>query len=246
MGGKCRLCTICALYLGAFCVHAQGQFGGSLAGTTDYAYRGVSQTRGKPAVQGDLHYETATQFNNDANSRWSVGVWASTMDLNPGPGPTLEVDAWLGRNWTIAEDWDVSLRYTHYFYPNDPRPLSYDYDEFVASVGFRSRLYATVAWSPDASRYSNAFAAKDRNATSYELTAVQPLTRHLSLTGGLGYYDLTALFNHGYWYYNASLTYSMDPVALSVAYIGTDYEARELFGYRSTSNRWAVTALWRF
>jgi uncharacterized protein (TIGR02001 family) len=246
MGGKCRLYLIFALTLIASDIYAQGQFGGSLAGTTDYAYRGVSQTRGKPAVQGDLHYETATQFSGNTTSRWSVGVWGSTMDLNPGPGPALEVDAWLGRSWTLADDWDVSLRYTHYFYPNDPRPLSYDYDEFTASVGFRSRLYATVAWSADASRYSNSVPAKDRNALSYEVTAVQPVTRRLSLAGGLGYYDLSALFDHGYWYYNASVTYSMDPVALSVAYIGTDHQGRELFGYPSTGNRWALTALWRF
>jgi uncharacterized protein (TIGR02001 family) len=246
MGGKCRLCLIFALTLIASCVHAEAQFGGSLAGTTDYAYRGVSQTRGKAAIQGDLHYETSTQFSGNSTSRWTMGLWASTMDLNPGPGPTLEIDTWLGRNWTFAEDWDVSLRYTHYFYPNDPRPLSYDYDELMASVGFRSRLYATVSWSPDASRYSKTMAAKDRSAVSYELAAVQPLARHLSLAGGLGYYDLSTLFDHGYWYYNASLTYSLDPVALSVAYIGTDHQARELFGYQSTGNRWALTALWRF
>ena len=56
----------------------QGAYGGHVAVTTDYVLRGVSQTRGAPALQADLHYTTA--------NGWYAGAWASTVDLNPGAG----------------------------------------------------------------------------------------------------------------------------------------------------------------
>ena len=53
-----------------------------------------SQTRGGPAAQADLHYQTS--------AGWFAGVWASTVNLNHGPGATVELDAYAGRAWPLS------------------------------------------------------------------------------------------------------------------------------------------------
>ena len=62
--------------------HAEGSFSGNLALTSDYVFRGVSQTQNAPAVQGGFDY---------ANGMFYVGTWASVIDFGSGSG--LSVDA---------------------------------------------------------------------------------------------------------------------------------------------------------
>ena len=77
---------------------AAAQYSASLTLTSDYVWRGVSQTLGDPAVQGSFDYEH--------NSGLYAGVWASNVDFfDPSaPGASvadddnadLELDLWLG------------------------------------------------------------------------------------------------------------------------------------------------------
>lgn len=217
---------------------ASAEFGGSLAATTDYIYRGISQTQGKAALQADLHYRTANS--------WAFGAWASTLDDSRGPGASLELDLYLSRNWTMHPNWDAQVTLTHYMYPDDNRPASYDYNEVTASLIYQSRLAATVAWSPDVSRYDYGRLAQDKTAISYELSGTQALLHKLSATAGAGYYDLSELGVPGYWFWNAGLSWSAGGAQLSVSFIDTDAAAVRTFGYEQAGSRWMGTLLWRF
>ncbi|MBW1999239.1 MAG: hypothetical protein JRJ29_14920, partial [Deltaproteobacteria bacterium] len=55
---------------------------GSLAFTTDYVFRGVSQTDGDPAVQGSFEYSHPTGFY--------LGLWGSNVDSSVSDG-NLEI-----------------------------------------------------------------------------------------------------------------------------------------------------------
>src|SRR5689334_2520083 len=66
---------------------------GSLGGTSDFVFRGLSLTRGKPAAQGSIDVEFPKEFY--------IGAFAATCDPNPGPSPGLEVDIWAGRYWRV-------------------------------------------------------------------------------------------------------------------------------------------------
>jgi uncharacterized protein (TIGR02001 family) len=215
-----------------------GEVGGSIGATSDYVYRGISQTNGNPALQADLHYRTP--------SGWSVGTWASTADLDAQEGAGLEVDIYAGRHWTISPDWDARLGLTHYFYARDQRPLRYDYNEVIATLGYRSRVFATIAWSPDVSRYANGTAVKHQAATSYELTATQPLIGQLSASMGAGYYDLPTQLAADYWFWNAGLSCSIGRAQLIVSYIDTDHTAASAFGYEVSGSRWVGSLAWTF
>ena len=218
-------------------VCAAGEFGGSLGGTTDYVYRGLSQSRGKPALQGEIHYQ---------GNAWTAGVWASTIDLNAGPGATVEIDAYAGWIWSLDEDWNATVNLTHYFYPNDRRELRYDYDEVTASLGYQARFFGTVGWSPNTSKYSRGVTATHESATSYELSANQPVWNRWSAVAGLGYYDLSALFGTGYWFWNTGVTYSIQRLQIAVSFIDTDSTAKNAFGYELAGSRWTGSLVWRF
>jgi uncharacterized protein (TIGR02001 family) len=228
-------CVCCVLSMGT--AQADTQWNGSLALTSDYVQQGLSQTRGEPAVQAGLQAQL--------DERWALGAWASTIDRYPGPGANFEIDVYASRSWRLTPEWAATLTGTHYFYPND-WPVGYDYDEVAASLGFRSMVYATVAWSPNYVEKSYRGVASDRSTVSYELSANQPLVGGWSGNAGVGYRDLSDLFDEAYWYGHAGLMYSAQRLAVHLTYTYVDQTARDLFGHERAAIAWSGTLIWRF
>jgi len=229
------VCVCCFLCIGT--AHAEVDWNGSLALTSDYVQQGLSQTRGEPALQGGLRAQLDEQ--------WAVGAWASAIDRYPGPGANLELDVYATRAWRLTPEWVATVTGTHYFYPND-MPVRYDYDEVAASLGYRSMVYATVAWSPNYVERSYRGVASDRSALSYELSANQPLLGGWSGNVGVGYRDLSDLFDEAYWYGHAGLMYSAQRLAVHLTYTYVDQTARDLFGHERAAIAWSGTLIWRF
>ena len=214
-----------------------GELGGSVAATTDYVYRGVSQSDGNAAMQADLHYR--------GTSGWVVGTWASTVDFDRPGGGSVELDVYAGRDWSLGPDWDVRVGITHYFYPGDESAVRYDYDEVTGSLTWQSRVSATIAWSPDVTRRTERWIARDQSATSYELTASQPLSGRLSAVAGVGYYDLPDILRADYVFWNAGLNFAVGRAQVGVMYIATDDVAVRAFKYRAV-NGFSGSLAWRF
>jgi len=217
---------------------AEGSAGGHLDVTTDYVFRGVSQTLGSPAVQADLHYQTTTG--------WFAGVWGSTVNLNHGPGATVEIDAYAGRAWPVSGPWNARVTAVQYLYPNDTAYLRYDYFELSGSLFYEDRLAFTVSWSPDTSRYSSYGVSRNERAITYEIVGQLPLRGPLSATGSAGYYDLSQLFGTGYFYGSAGLAAAFNRFEIDLSYFVTEQEATDLFGSEVAGDRWALTVAWWF
>lgn len=234
-----RRACVCVSILTAFgTAHADVELTGSLALTSDYVQQGLSQTRGAPALQGGLRAQLGDQ--------WTVGAWASAVDRYGGSGANMELDLYAARAWRLTPEWTATVTATHYFYPDDSRFVRYDYDEIAASVGYRSSLFATVAWSPNYVERSYRGVANDRSALSYELSANQPLVGGWSSNVGVGYRDLTELFDEAYWYGHAGMTYSAQRLAVHLTYTYVDQTARDLFGHERAAIAWSGTLIWRF
>lgn len=233
-------CVLCASSIAGVPdpAHADVDLSGSLALTSDYIQQGLSQTRGEPALQGGLRAQL--------DEHWTVGAWGSAIDRYAGPGARLELDVYAARAWTITPDWIASVTATHYFYPNDVRYVRYDYDDIAASLGYRSMLFATVAWSPNYVDSSYRGVSKDRSALSYELTTHQPIVGGWSGNVGVGYRDLSDLFDEEYWYGHAGLMYSAQRLAVHLTYTYVDQNARHLFGHERAAIAWSGTLIWRF
>jgi len=236
---KHRSIVLCVGLLAGMCsANAQGgSVSGSLALTSNYALRGLSQSRGDPALQGSLQYDSPLQ--------WTVGVWGSTTRLDPRNSTRAEFDVYLSYRWTLSEDWRINTSFVRYIYPFDRKELEYDYNELVATLDYRNMAFFTVAWSPATARYSKQYYA-DANAVSYDVAWAAPLSRTFIANVGVGYYDLSDLFDRGYWYWSAGVGYERNGWHIAATYIGADAVAKQLFSPSVRVNGIVATVARRF
>ena len=217
---------------------ADGPWSGSLAATTDYVFRGVSQSYGGAALQGGLNYQSP--------AGWFAGSWASNVDPYPFVSDAAEIDLYAGFGWVLSRDWTSRVSYTRYLYAWDQRRKPYDYGEFAVTVAFEDRLSATVSYQPDATRYSTLGYVRDKPALAYELTGRWPLPRGFALVGGAGYYDLTRLYGVGYWSGSAGVSYVYGRFEVDVTRFFSDPTVRRLFEDASADGRWVASLICRF
>jgi uncharacterized protein (TIGR02001 family) len=195
----CRFCTLllpALLALGAGTAAHAGP-GGSLAITSDYVLRGVSQSEGNPVLQGDVHWTFP--------AGWSTGLWGSQLRYRPRSA-TSELGAYLQWQGTLGGDFDAGAAYTHYTYPNDPRPVSYDYDELAVSLAWRDQVYLAATWTPRLNLYSVTDGlAGNREIYTFEASWHRTLRPRFDLNVGLGFYDPQGVDYASYAYGNATL-----------------------------------------
>jgi uncharacterized protein (TIGR02001 family) len=231
------LCAMALTAASALC-RADGPWSGTLGATTDYVFRGVSQSYGGAALQAGVNYQGPVG--------WVAGAWASNVDPYPFRGDSAEINLYSGFGWALGRDWTARAAYTRYLYAWERRPARYDYGELSLTLGFEDRLAATISYQPDSTRYAAPGYVRDRPASAYELTGRWPLPRNFALVGGVGYYDLTRLYGVGYWSGSAGASYVRGRFEVDLTRFFSDATVRRLFGDASADGRWVATAVWRF
>ena len=232
------ICVVAASAAGGARADAVRVVTGSIGGTSDFVFRGLSLTRGKPAAQASLDVEFPHEFY--------VGAFVATADPNPGPSPNFEADAWIGRYWRVSEDFSADVRVSQYTYPDDPRRFSYNRTEITGTLGFRNALYAAAIYSPNTRAVGSSPGYQDGNVWALELSGRRALNERWALSAGVGHYGLDDVYHGSYNYWNATVTATLSPFELQLAYIGTDHRANTHFLEESVGDRLAFTALWRF
>ena len=115
---------------------AQAGTSGNVTVTSDYLFRGVTQTNRKPALQGGITYT--------ADNGFYVGGWGSSIswlsDADPGISSQVELDAFAGYAGKFGDSdvgFDVGGNY--YWYPGEyPSGFnSADTFELYAGVSYR-------------------------------------------------------------------------------------------------------------
>jgi uncharacterized protein (TIGR02001 family) len=211
---------------------------GSLGGTSDFVFRGLSLTRGKPAAQGSLDVEFPQEFY--------VGMFAATCDPNPGPSPGVELDFWAGRYWRVSGEFSADLRLSQYSYPDDPRRKDYDRSEVTGTLGFRNQLFLAASYSPEVEAVASSPGYEEGHAWAFELSGRHPLNERFAISAGFGHYALDDVYHDGYNYWNVTVTATLAPFELQLAYLGVDDRAADHFDEDAVGDRVALTALWRF
>lgn len=117
----------------------------NIAGVSDYRYRGISQTRLKPALQGGADY-----VNNP--SGFYAGTWLSTIKWTKDSGGSgdVEVDLYAGKRGELVKDVSYDVGVLSYVYPSNG----------LASVtGFANanttEVYGQVGYGPAYLKYSH-------------------------------------------------------------------------------------------
>jgi uncharacterized protein (TIGR02001 family) len=98
---------------------------GGATATTDYRFRGISQSNGDPALQGDVTI--------DHDSGFYVGGFVSTLSDNLRPGE-IELSGYVGYTREIASGTDVDVGLQIYGYPNNESITDASYFEPFAAV----------------------------------------------------------------------------------------------------------------
>lgn len=217
---------------------ADGPWSGTLGATTDYVFRGISQSYGGAALQGGVNYHS--------QAGWFAGAWASNVDQYPFSTSSVEVNAYAGFGWALGQDWSARTSYTRYLYAFDRRRRPYDYGELSLTLGFRDVLAATISYEPDSTRYAVPGYVRNRQSSAYELSGRWPLPGNFALTGGVGYYDLTHLYGVGYWAGSAGASYVRGRLELDLMRFFADHTAYSLFDEATADGRWVAAAVWRF
>lgn len=204
------------------------EFSANVALSTDYRFRGISQTSEDPALSGGFDY-SYTPYG------FYAGVWASNLDFNvPDPDPAdLEIDFYGGFAGEFANGigWDIGGLY--YAYPGSdtgPGVADYDYFEAYGSLSYDFGMFdvaAGLAYSPDY------FFESDDSLYVYGDVGVPLNFYGLSLAGHVGHQEIDDNAQFGtpdYWDWSVGVSKDIGAFTFDVSYVDTDLSDTECFG----------------
>ncbi|MCW8889543.1 MAG: TorF family putative porin [Sedimenticola sp.] len=116
-------------------VFAEGPLSANIAFTSDYIWRGTSQTDNGIAIQGGLDYAHESGFY--------LGVWGSNVDFNDNAN--VEIDLYGGYSNELSNGLSYDVGVIHYDYPGQG---SSDFNEIYLGIGY-SFISAKVSYDPE-------------------------------------------------------------------------------------------------
>jgi uncharacterized protein (TIGR02001 family) len=220
------LSAACAAALTTGGALAQDEASGSswsLAGTfgvtSDYIFRGQTQTNHDAALQGSLTVSHDSGFY--------LGVWGSNVDF--GNETDFEVDFYAGYGGSFNDSTTFDVNVTYYAYPNAEDFRNYDYFEVLGTVTYSMdafSIYAKTALSPEFFGETG-FAAWVGTGAGYEITD------GIRVSGNVGYQwieDNALAGIPDYFNYDIGVTGTFGIISVDLRYFGTDLSEAECYG----------------
>ncbi|AOY68642.1 hypothetical protein IPT12_03810 [Xanthomonas perforans] len=201
-------------------------FSGTFAVTSDYLFRGISQTNEEPAFQAGLTYKTPFGLY--------LGTWSSNVDFGAGD-PDWEVDGFVGYNTDLGTHWNFDVMINRYQYLGAGAS---NYAELITKTTFLKTYSVTVAYTDDlyGSKTDGYYYAFDANWTlPYDFT-LGAHAGHSVYTSSLSQVD------HDYNDFGVNVGKTFGPLGLSVGYYDTSKAAEFGFGRQNSQNHLVATA----
>ncbi|MFT4248345.1 MAG: TorF family putative porin [Pseudomonas sp.] len=198
-------------------------FSATLAVTSDYVWRGISQTNEDPAFQAGATYTSKVGLY--------VGAWTSNVDFGEGD-PDWERDFYVGYNTDFGDKVNFDVMVNRYTYSG---ASDLNWNELITKTTFLKTYSLTLA-------YSNDSWATDQDGYYAGLAGNWSLPHDFTIGASYG----RSLFSNkagieDYSDYSVSVGKSFGPLALSLAYIDTD-KAGERVGGSNGGDRVVFTA----
>lgn len=107
------------------------QFAFNVGLTSDYRYRGISQSRLNPAISGGIDY------THNPTGLY-VGTWASSIKWikDAGGDDNTEIDVYGGKRGEIVKDVSYDVGVLRYFYPGNDLAVNADTTEVYGQLGY--------------------------------------------------------------------------------------------------------------
>jgi len=181
--------------------------------TSDYRYRGISQSRLKPAIQGGVDYAFASGFY--------IGAWASSIKWikDFGGDASAEVDLYGGYKGEIAKDLTYDVGVLTYQYPKNHLNPSANTTE----------IYGALTYGPATLKYShsvtNLFGFADSKNSGYlDLSASFEVVDGIMFMPHLGYQKVAGDANSNFSYvdYSATIGKDFSGFFVSAALVGAE------------------------
>lgn len=186
---------------------------GNAAITSDYVWRGTTQTQGDPAVQAGAKLS--------GESGWYGSVWASNVEFAPETHASSEFDFVAGWSGVLAEDWALDVNLTHYRYPSTTVDLNWT--ELNATATWKRNYWLQVAHSTEA-------LGTDEAGTYAQLGAKLPSGESFRIEAAAGHYWLEDAYGDSYSHAQLGGVWAFKaPFELRVTAHGTDSAAKRLF-----------------
>lgn len=202
------------------------RLGGSATVTSDYVFRGVSQTMGRPAIQASVDFEHDSGFY--------AYVWGTNVDFFPDAetddGARTEIDFAAGYVAELGDRWSIDTMFVRYVFPGTRSEYHYDYNELISSLRFDDRYGMTVAYAGDV----------DGTATEswyYKADASFELPATIALDVSYGYFDLAPAYGTGYTFASAALTREFGEASATLSLYSASNGAEHIFFEQAVGSR---------
>ena len=183
----------------------------NVGAVSDYRYRGISQSRLKPAMQGGFDYADKSGFY--------VGAWASSIKWikDAGGDASVEVDLYGGYKGALGVV-SYDLGFLRYEYPSNKLAIDANTNE----------VYGAVTMGPVTLKYSHAVSnlfglTNSKNSYYLDLSGTFDMGNGFSLVPHVGYQSVKN--NGAFSYTDYSLTLGKDlgnGLSATAALVGTD------------------------
>jgi len=188
----------------------------NLGAISDYRYRGISQTRLHPAVQGGADW-------TDPARGWYAGTWLSsiTWARDAGGGGSVEMDVYGGKRGELGGGVSYDVGVLGYAYPGNGLG---DQPGFVNAN--TAELYGQLGYGPYYVKYSNALTnlfgfVESRYSSYLDLGANLDAGNGVTVILHAGRQHVQHSLNASYTDWKIGVSKAWGPTTLSLAAVGT-------------------------
>lgn len=200
-------------------------FTGNLTLASEYLYRGIAQTRGKPALQGGFDYAHSSGFY--------VGTWGSNIswisDATAGASSSLEVDVYGGYKGTISGDLGFDVGVLTYNYPGSGKPTGAAKPDTTEIYGGLSYKWVSLKYSRTTGSLFGWTRTSDGGKTDgsgyLDLTGTWDLGSGFGLTAHVGHQSVRGRSSASYSDWKLGVTKDLGFGTVGVAYSDTNAKA---------------------
>ena len=208
---------LCLFSISAFAEHSNLPLSANIALSSDYMYRGQSQTGNLPSISGGLDYEYGSLY---------AGIWASNVDF--GNNVTQEVDLYTGYIGSLGKvSYDAGILY--YLYPGQPDGSDFNFVEGSVGLGYNltEKIYLGVT-----GRYTPDWQGSTGRGINVEGDVTFAIGSGISLSAAAGKQTVdenTAWGTPDWIYYSVGVTKSLGPLDVTASWVDSDLSLSECF-----------------